>query len=582
MSRRSRTHTPSTQEGTPPGPIPKAGDMTVTMRGDPDTVREKMNLNQKEDLREETADQDLEVIAALSKPGLKFHVKRILPKEWKGQDARVVVYEDSTPMLYQDITEEVETHSGGKKYRLIISDPENGKPVAAKTFTIDADPILKAPVVQDDSEMLRLMNGEADDNAMEAVGKSVERQVKLMEQRVTLEQFQETLDVLKRKRDNGKGSPSDDAIVSKIASMERQLEQERHTRELERVRTESEQRIRELSLKIAQPHQNDQIAKLLVQMAEDRKDSARRFEAMMAQQREDKANEILRELRASRASGGAGSFKEQMELFGTVAKMFGMRVPGAGGDDEDEDEDDDRPWYERLGTTIADKFLPKLLDKFDGMEKEGKTVTKKEFMAEMNAMAEAAADEASAKQIQKIEEERRRGLPAPAKNPASPAPTTVTELPPEAPPSVAPNPKAPEPATQVAPGTPITIEQESVLHVNGVLMLIQRELQLRRQYYQWNYEGAWENLPEDILEKVCTAEDCISMFDAFKITGINAADIDELKKKISENTKMVVWLKRGHDELKGWWVEKQKDPTFDPGGDDEEEEEVAPDANPEQ
>lgn len=578
MSPRTRRHNPGVQDGTAPPPTPKSGEMTVSMRGDPDTVREKMNLNEKDRPKEEESSQDLEVIDALSKPGLRFHVKRILPKEWKGQDARVIVYDDSTPMLYSDIVDEVETHSGGKKYRLTISDPESGKPIAAKTFTVDADPILKEKAIQDDSEMLRLMEGEADDNAMAAVGKSVERQVKLMEQRVTLEQFQETLDVLKRKRDNGKGSPADDAIVSKIASVERQLEQERHTRELERVRSESEQRVRELSLKVNQPQQNDQIAQLLTQMAEDRKASERRFETMMQQQREDKANEILREIRASRSSGGAGSFKEQMELFGTVAKMFGMRVPGSGDEDDEEDEDDDRPWYERLGTTIADRFLPKLLDKFDGMEKEGKTVTKKEFMEELNSMAEQAADEAAANKIAKLEAEKRRALPAPKQNPPA-APEKVTELPKEAPSLEGTKPAPQESQPQPTPGAAITIEQESVLHVNGVLILLQRELQLRRRYYQWNYDGAWENLPEDILEKMCTAEDCISMFDAFKIPGINAVEIDELKKKISENQKMVVWLKLGHDELKTWWAEKQKDPNFDPA-DEEPEEEEAPATDP--
>lgn len=577
MSPRTRRHNPGVQDGTPAAPTPKSGDMTVTMRGDPDTVREKMNLNERP--KEEESSQDLEVIDALQKAGLKFHVKRILPKEWKGQDARVVVYDDSTPMLYQDIVDEVETHSGGKKYRLTISDPQTGNPVAAKTFTVDADPILKDKVVQDDSEMLRLMGEDPDENAMAAIGKSVERQVKMMEQRVSIEQFQETLDGLRRKREGGpKGSPADDAVVARIASMERQLEQERHTRELERVRAESDQRIRELSIKINhQPQQNDQLVQLMAQMAEDRKAADRRFEQMMQQQREDKANEILRELRASRSSGGAGSFKEQMELFGTVAKMFGMRVPGSGDDDED-DEDDDRPWYERLGTTIADKFLPKLLDKFDGMEKEGKTVTKKEFMEELNAVAEQAADEAAAKKIEKLEAERRRALPAPKQNP----PVTqekVTELPKEAPSLEGTKPAPQESQPQVPPGSPITIEQESVLHVNGVLILLQRELQLRRRYYQWNYDGAWENLPEDILEKMCTVEDCISMFDAFKIPGINAAEIDELKKKISENPKMVTWLKLGHDELKVWWAEKQKDPNFDPA-EEEPEEEEAPPADP--
>jgi hypothetical protein len=254
-----------------------------------------------------------------------------------------------------------------------------------------------------------------------------------------------------------------------------------------------------------------------------------------------------------------------------------MRVPGSGEDDPDDD-DDDRPWYEKL----VDKVLPKILDKFDSMEKDGKKVTKEDFMREIDGYAAEAAEREGKKEADRLS--RERGLPAakpaaaaPPPAPAAPAPAPVKELPPAAP-GAATAPATPAPAPEVAasapaPGVQLTVEQEICLNVNGVIMLIQRELLTRMKHFQWNYEGAWEHLPEDVLEKVCTSPDCITMFDALKVPGIDPAAIDELKRKISETPKMLAWLKIGHDELVAWWQEKLKDPTFDP---DEEEEEETP------
>jgi hypothetical protein len=569
MSGRTRGSSQVT-DGTPPPPAPKSGEMTVQFKGDIDTVTEKLQRRPKGDPREDTGDTDKTVTDALAKPGLKFHVKRILPKEWKGEDCRYVVYNDDTPMLYNDIIEEVEAHSGGKKYRLTVTDPETGKSVAAKTFTIDVDPILKKKTEQDDSEMMNLFRGEeAGDDAMAAFDKTIERQAKLADRQLTLERTQDMLESLKKKRET-KGVSSEDGQL--IAKLQQDLVEERHRRELADVRAEYDRKMAAMDAKIEAGGGNKQgseLAAVLSQMQKAQEASEKRFEAMMAQQREDKANEILREIRSSRLSGGgAGSFKEQMELFGTVAKMFGMRVPSGGGDDDDE-EDDDRPWYEKLGIAFADKVLPKLMDKFDGMEKEGKKVTKEDFMREIDSYAEQAADQAAKKELEKIEKKNKPALIGTKrpdeKNPEKKDP--VESLPQEAP-----SPEARSTAEEkTAQAAPVTVEQETALNVGGVIMLIQRETLSRRNYYLWNYEGAWQNLPEELLEKICSAEDCIAMFDVFKVPGINAAEVDELKKRISENAKMVAWLKRGHDELKNWWAEKLKDPNFDPGEQEEEE-----------
>jgi hypothetical protein len=561
MSRR-RTFDPSKPEDGSPAPPARPGEMTVVMKGDPDTVRDKMSLNKVESKRdEESPDQEKKVLSALAQEGLQFQVKRVLPREWEGRDARVIVYNDDTPMLYQDIVDEVRSLSGGKKYRLTIIDPSSGKSVAAKTFTIDADPILKPLAPDDEPEMMKLMEGDSGEEAMAAVDKSFERQVKLAERRVTFEQHQEMLDSLKRKRDKG---GTDDP---RIAALERQIAEDRHRAEIDRIRQENDKRMSDLEARLAPKtsSQDSALAEVLKSMQAAQAASERRFELMLQQMRDDKANEILREVRNAHKSDGLGSLKEQIQLFSSIATAFGVKLPGH--DDEEDGEDDDRPWYEKLGTQIADKFLPKLLDKFDNMEKEGKKVTKEDFMKEIDQYAEKAADEAAQKEREKLA--RERSLPAPKAQPAAPAAQApVKELPPAAP--GAPPPAAPAAAPPALP----TVEQEICLNVSGVVMMIQRELQTRRQFYQWNYEGAWNHLPEDILEKVCTSADCISMFDAFKIPGLKVEEIDELKTKISENPKMVAWLKLGHDELVAWWKEKQQDPTFDPGAEDDEEEET--------
>jgi hypothetical protein len=578
MGPRRRAFNPAVTEATPGAPTPKSGEMSVTLKGDPDVVREKMGMNSQEKAPEESGDQDQKFLDALANEGYQFHVKRILPREWKGETATVVVYNDSCPMLYQDIINEITEHSGGKKYRITISDPTTGKAIAAKTFSIDADPILKKKQEQDDSEMLKLMGVEdPDDAANIAVDKSFERQVKMASQRLTLEQHQDMLESLKRKREVKGASPDDAAVTARIAAMERSLAEDRHAREVDRVRQESDQRIRELSARLdAKPQgQDPQITAILDRMQKAQEASDKRFELMMQNQRDDKANEILRELRATRDKGGPNSFKEQMELFGTVAKTFGFKIPGS--DDRDDDEDDDRPWYERLGTQLADKFIPKLLDKLDSMEGSGKKVTKEDFMKEIDAYATQAADAAAAKEAERLNKKKVHELPPPAKTaPAAPAPASgpVSELPPAAPGGAAPAEATPPKAPAEATTPQLTIEQETAINVMGVAVLIERELQMRKQYYQWNYEGAWENLPEDVLERICTAPDCIAMFEAFKVHGVNPTQIDLLKAKVVENPKMSAWLKLGHDELKEWWIQKQEDPKFDPGEEDEEPEET--------
>lgn len=138
-------------------------------------------------------------------------------------------------------------------------------------------------------------------------------------------------------------------------------------------------------------------------------------------------------------------------------------------------------------------------------------------------------------------------------------------------------PPPPAPAVQPAVAAPVpgamTIEQETVVRVAGVLEMVEREMSLRPNQYLWNYEGAYNALPEEVLEKVCAAPDPVTMIDAFAIPNISPEKIAEIKAKISGNPKIAAWLKVGHDELKEWFAEKQKDPKFDPFADEEDGEE---------
>ena len=101
--------------------------------------------------------------------------------------------------------------------------------------------------------------------------------------------------------------------------------------------------------------------------------------------------------------------------------------------------------------------------------------------------------------------------------------------------------------------------------------MIEHELSLRQRNYEWNYE-LWDNLPEDLLDRVCTSADLVSMLDVFKVEGIDVKGIEEIKAKISVEPKMLAWLKRGHDELLEWKKKFDADPSFDPGAEEPEEE----------
>jgi hypothetical protein len=194
-------------------------------------------------------------------------------------------------------------------------------------------------------------------------------------------------------------------------------------------------------------------------------------------------------------------------------------------------------------------------------------------MAEMGRYADEEAQRAIAAQAAQAESKRAHTLPPPPgpSAPAIPAPAVTLPPPPPASPAA---PAVPlvstPPPTQEMP-VRLTVEQEILLRIGGVLQMIERELELRPNDYQWTYEGCFNVLPADVLDRVVAAPDVVSMFDAFARPGISEEKIAEMKARVAQDPKLQAWLKRGHDELKIWVAEKIKDPAYDPFADEEEE-----------
>lgn len=589
MTRRRRLDTaPAAAETNPATPPAGRATMRVSLEGDPDQVRSKMNLNQKETAPQTATSEenDKKFFAALENPEYRFRVRRTRPTQWKGRDSRHVVYEEGCPMTYQDIVDEVGKMHGGQHYLLTVFDPANGKTVAGKTFRVDSDPIMKEEE-QPESSLEDMLKAEAEPDADEMLDNTMKRQVTQIERQLQLERTQDMLDTLKRKRNTGQNVDN-----SQMLALEKQLTDLRHQRDLDMVKAESDKRMALLEEKLnsrnaAPPTPTDNgLKEVMATMVKMQDESNKRFERLLESQRQDKLDLILQSLNKQGAGGGLGTLKEQIQTVKTIKDLF----DGGSGSDEEVDEEP-KEWYEKLIDQV-----PKILDKLGEMSKGGKKVSKDEFMHELDAAAERATKE----EIEKIRREQERpaaALPAPvaaAKEPeraqvgrpitpahvqglpgtaAGAAPVAAVVEPvaqpvatlPDAPPEVA-APKVDVPS----------IEKESLLMVTGVIVAISLEIEMRKNRYQWNYEGAWDNLPEDILERMCKAPDALTMLEALRVEGLHAeivAKLDAVKAKVSGAPRAAVWINRGFKELQRWWAEREKDPEFDPADEDEEQEE---------
>ncbi len=555
------------------GPQPQA---TLTVRGTADSVKRQLGI-QTEDKPErspEVATQDDEkkkFVEALRNPKYIIRVKRQTPREFNGQKTNVEVWSAELPMGYQEIQQEIAKDCGGEKYRVAIIDPASNNTIAADTFVIEGNPIVPETDVSQAEMDRMLMRGEPK-SAADMSEESLERRARLTAKQIEVEAYEEQLsDARKRREHGGKPAPQDN---SRVDELERRLTEAKHQAEIEARDRKHAEEMRELKAMIAQNAQpkkaeaDTTMMMLLEQMREDRKQSQTQFNALLNQMKDEKLNAVLEEVKSLRNKPTTQTpMLEMAQTMLQMKKLLGW--DGGGSDDDDEDdEDDDRPWYEKALDKLGGKFGDKLLEKFTAMEEKGETVSREDFMRGMMEHADQVAAAAVKKQLPAPV----NILPAPAmpKPAQSLPPAPLASLPPP-PPSAAPQATLPPPPAPTAPPQApqaLTIEQEIVIRVGGVLEMIEREIELRPNEYLWNYEGAYNALPESVLEKVCAAPDPVAMIDAFAIPNISADALAALKAKISGNPRILAWLKVGHDELKEWFTEKMKDPKFDPFADD--------------
>lgn len=585
MARRRREAAPESTSPAPPAEAGEVGRPTieVRMRGDADDVKRQLGVATDEKPEKSQPegngndDEKNKFVEALRNPKYLIRVKRTTPREFEGVKTNVEVWQAELPLSYQEIQEEVAKTSKGGKYRVAVIDPSSNNTIAADTFEIDGDPEIPELSMSQEEQDRIFMQGKPK-SAADLTEEGLDRRARVSAKMLEVEALEAQLEEARKRRENGSKPASQDN--TRIEELDRKLSEAKHQAELEARDRKHAEEIRELKALIAQ---NARPAKaegpsetsLILQQMQKAQDAAdKRFEALQKQMQDDKMNMLLDEVKSlkNKPAQQSGSLLDQAEAMLKLKKLFGW----GGDDDDDEGEDDpedDRPWWERAIDKLGSKFGDKLIAKFTEMEEKGEVVDREKFLRDMGAYADQIAAEAANKQ------RLRTQPPAPALPAPPPAPTAVppavsippapvTVLPPPPPPAA----PAPTPSPTPSPTIPqtMTLQQEIVIRVSGVLEMIEREIELRPNDYLWNYEGAYNALPEAILEKVCAAPDPVSMVDAFAIEHINPEGLAALKAKISGNPRALAWLKAGHDELKVWFAEKQKDPRYDPFAEEEE------------
>lgn len=520
-------------------------------------------------------DNKIKFVEALRNPKFIIRVKRMTPREFNGAKTNVEVWQSELPMGYQEIQEEVTKAFGGEKYRVAVIDPASGTTIAADTFVVEGDPIMEGgPASQQEMDRV-LMRGLDTKSASELTEEALDRRARVSSKMLEVEALEAQLERARedRKRQQTAGQiPAQDN--TRVEELDRKLTEAKHSAELEardRKHAEEIRGLRELIERNSKPAKEapSEIAMVLQQMRDSQAASDKRFEALQKQMQDDKMNVIIQEVKAlqNKPAGKSGSLLEDAQALLQIKKVFGWGADDADDDDED-DKDDDRPWWERALDKLGGKLGDKLFEKFTSLEERGEKVDREKFFAELGQYTDQAVADA-------IRARQPRALPAPAAPAIPPAPAVAAALPPPPPPpDSAPGPVAtlPPPPPEPTPPTPqaMTIEQEVVIRVGGVLEMIEREIEIRPGEYHWNYEGAYNSLPEAILEKVCAAPDPVAMIDAFAIPLISVEKLQALKQKISSNPRTLAWLKAGHDDLREWFAERLKDPKFDPFADAEE------------
>lgn len=577
--------------------------LRVQMTGTADQVKRQLGVGTETPApKPEPVIEDAEKFFALLKNGKYIvRVKRLRPKQWKGVKTAVEVWTSELPLTWEEIKSEVAENAKGGTYKVSVVDPEKSGIVDCRNFEVEGEPHVE-PVEMTAEE--KAMFGPQEKDAAQISIDGLNRRAEVTAKMIEVESLEHQLEEARAAR-VGKGKKGSSEDDGRIIDLERRLTESRHQAELEKRDRQHAEEMKELKALIAQsakPVQSQgqsEISMLLQQMQKMQESSDKRFGDMMKQMQDDRMSQLVSKIdnlerRPARENGG---MLEMAETMLKLRKVFGWG--GSGDDDEGEDdENDDRPWWERALDKLGDKLTPKLIDKIfdrlDGLEKGGKSVDKDEFIKTVTAEVKQSEDE-----IVRIATERAiAALPKPKDPEPKPAPkvpqVNVMERKvvgePEPARSTVPaegrpvetkveDPKTPlhlvkDPSEASVPtAEPMPIAKEICFRVCNVIIALERELETRPRQFTWNYDGVWNTLPESVLEKVCLAKTPAEVFDAFKVEGINVADLDKMKEKVVSTPRAAAWMSIGIRELNRWWAKMERDPDFDPADEGEEEQE---------
>lgn len=588
--------------GEPAIPLSAEPQLRVSMTGTADQVKRQLGVGPEKEQKPEPVIEDFEKFSLLLKnPKYIIRVKRLRPKQWQGNKTSIEVWTSELPLQWEEIKQEVAENAKGGTYKVSVVNPETGGVVDARNFEVDGDPFVeKVEMTPAEQAMFGPQVKDATQVSIDGLDRRAQVTAKLLE----VENLEHQLEEARSSR-NGKGKKGSEDADSRILDLDRRLSEAKHQAELEARDRRHAEEMRELKALIAQnaapvKPQNDMTMVLLEQMREDRKAAQAQFTALLTQMKDDKLNAVLDEVKQikNRPSKESGGFLEFAESAIKMKKLFGW---GAGGDDDDDEEDDpndDRPWWQkaldRLGDKLTPRVIDKIFDRLDGLETSGKKVDKDDFTKSLEIEMKKAEDEA----VRIATERAIKALPQPKETPPA-RKETVPQVnvmerrvigEPEPPRPAAPlpaegkatevtveDPKTPlhlvKDAAEAAnpPTAPMPIAKEICLRVCNVILILERELETRPRQFNWNYEGAWNMLPEAVLEKVCQARTPAEVFEAFKVEGINVEDLDKMKEKVLAAPRAAAWMSRGITELNRWWKKVEADPEFDPADEGEDE-----------
>jgi hypothetical protein len=581
----------------------EGAQIRMVVSGGADEVKKQLGIaTEKVETKPEPVLEDFEKFSNLLKnPKYMVRVKRLRPKQWKGQKTAVEVWTSELPLQWEEIKAEVTEIANGGTYKVSVVNPETGGMIDARNFEIDGDPLIEK-IELSDAEKAMFAPQEKD--ATEEGIQKLESRARFSQKLLEVESIEDQLREARERRD-GKGKKSTSEDDSRVERLERNLMEAKHQAELESRDRKHAEEMRELKALIAannKPAQQgpSEVTLLIQQMQKNQESADKRFESLQKQLQDDRMNQLVQKIdnlekRPNKESGGFLDFAESAIK---MKKLFGW---GAGADDDDEEEDDpndDRPWWQkaldRLGDKLTPRVIDKIFDRLDGLETSGKKVDKDDFTKSLEIEMKKAEDEA----VRIATERAIKALPQ-SKEPPPPKKEVVPQVnvmerkvvgEPEAPRPAAPlpteekatevtveDPKSPlhlvkDPPAAVAPTEAMPIAKEICLRVCNVILILERELETRPRQFNWNYEGAWNMLPEAVLEKVCLSKTPAEVFDAFKVEGINVEDLDKMKEKVISAPRAAAWMSRGISELNRWWKKVEADPDFDPADEGEGEE----------